>query len=173
MLELLKAFQDEIDRLNKRAKYCEGAFFALYKSIYDAPDPAPLLERLIVSENSKGAQVLEIVKLKKELDEYEEEFLRLKNQEVTIRKLEDQIQDLQATIEGKVTSNRSSPCYVLTHACLQVAEAIERMTTEIREQARAEVSEAVQHQHMLERRLTAAGEALAEAQRAGKSVFKC
>ena len=42
---LLKAYQEEIDALNKRCRASDSAFFSLYKSLYEAPDPAQALER--------------------------------------------------------------------------------------------------------------------------------
>lgn len=43
---LVKAYQEEIDALVKRCRASDSAFFSLYKSFYEAPDPAKALERL-------------------------------------------------------------------------------------------------------------------------------
>lgn len=42
---LVKAYQDEIDALTKRCRASDTAFFSLYKSLYQAPDPAQALEQ--------------------------------------------------------------------------------------------------------------------------------
>ncbi|KAG1686568.1 hypothetical protein DVH05_006469 [Phytophthora capsici] len=87
---LLKAYQEEIDHLTRRAKFSENAFFQLYKGLYAAPDPAPALAMMAAnSGNDDFAE--ENKKLKKELKEFEAEFANLKNQDITIRKLEEQV----------------------------------------------------------------------------------
>ncbi|KAL4109345.1 hypothetical protein PRIC1_001046 [Phytophthora ramorum] len=88
---LLKAYQEEIDHLTRRAKFSENAFFQLYKGLYAAPDPAPALA--LVASSSFGTEDLtdENKKLKRELKEYEAEFASLKNQDITIRNLEEQV----------------------------------------------------------------------------------
>ena len=40
---LLKLYQNEIDQLTRRSRFAENAFLSLYKSLYEAPDPAPSL----------------------------------------------------------------------------------------------------------------------------------
>ncbi len=49
---LLKAYQEEIDRLTKRSKFAEGTFLALYKSLADIPDPAPVLSNMLVTRHT-------------------------------------------------------------------------------------------------------------------------
>ena len=67
---VIKAFQDEFNKLTARAKFAEvlsrdlrrdrhisiyinqGALVGLYKTMCDAPDPAPLLEEALVSRNA-------------------------------------------------------------------------------------------------------------------------
>ncbi|KAF4319912.1 hypothetical protein JM18_001229 [Phytophthora kernoviae] len=87
---LLKAYQEEIDHLTRRAKFSENAFFQLYKGLYAAPDPAPALAFVASSAGSEDLAE-ENKKLKRELKEYEAEFASLKNQDITIRKLEEQV----------------------------------------------------------------------------------
>ena len=45
--ELLKLYQAEIDQLNRRSKNSESAFYSLYKSLFDAPDPVLGFENMI------------------------------------------------------------------------------------------------------------------------------
>lgn len=87
---LLKAYQEEIDHLTRRAKFAENAFFQLYKGLYAAPDPVPALA-VAASSSEMDDLVAENHKLQRELKEYEAEFVSLKNQEITIRKLEEQV----------------------------------------------------------------------------------
>uniref|UniRef100_M4BYV2 Protein CASP n=1 Tax=Hyaloperonospora arabidopsidis (strain Emoy2) TaxID=559515 RepID=M4BYV2_HYAAE len=87
---LLKAYQEEIDHLTRRAKFSETAFFQLYKGLYAAPDPAPALF-LIASSSETDELRIENLKLERNLKEFEAEFATLTNQDITIRKLEEQI----------------------------------------------------------------------------------
>jgi homeobox protein cut-like len=47
---LLKAYQEEIDRLTSRAKAGEAAFLDVYQKLYEAPNPAPALSAGLVSD---------------------------------------------------------------------------------------------------------------------------
>ena len=67
ILDVLKAYQEEIDQLSKRSKYSESAFYSLYKAIYDAPDPTSLVDGLLSQVNSSSSYQLEIERLKSEL----------------------------------------------------------------------------------------------------------
>lgn len=74
----------------------------IYKALYDGPDPANVIESLFRTQSQNSTQQLEIDRLKKELSQYDEEFQQLKNQDITIRRLEDQIADFQESIEDQV-----------------------------------------------------------------------
>ena len=67
MLDVLKAYQEEIDQLSKRSKFSESAFYGLYKAIYDAPDPTNLIDGLLDNVSSSSSYQLEIERLKSEL----------------------------------------------------------------------------------------------------------
>ena len=103
MLELLKAYQDEIDRLGRRAKNSEGACYILYKQLVVAPDPVPFLDKLTVMESANAAAKAEIAQLKQEIENYEKEFAGLKNQDITIRQLEEQLEQYKEMNEAAVT----------------------------------------------------------------------
>jgi len=108
---LLRAYQEEVDNLTKRAKYAENAFFMLYKGLFAAPDPVPSLEAamdLKVSEIEEQNK-----KLKRELKEYETEFASLKNQDITIRKLEEQISNFEQEMDNIVHTRVSEQCRAL------------------------------------------------------------
>jgi hypothetical protein len=74
----------------------------IYKALYDGPDPAPVIDSLFHSQSQNSTQQLEIDRLKTELKQYDEEFQQLKNQDITIRRLEDQIADFRESIEDQV-----------------------------------------------------------------------
>lgn len=121
--DLLKAYQEEIDQLSRRSKFCEGAYGNIYKSLYEAPDPVPAINQLINSVAGTTVHTLEIQRLKNELNQYEEEFKRLKNQEVTIRQLEAIIEEYKENNEVKIQ------------------EEIENQMTLLREQTQQEILE--------------------------------
>lgn len=98
---LLKQYQEEIDRLTKRAKHGETAFLDLYQKLYEAPDPAPALATAF--EHASRATDLEaqFKKLSQELAEYKAESAQIKNQDLTVRKLEEKVRALEAHLEEK------------------------------------------------------------------------
>lgn len=65
-------------------------------------DPVPIIESLMSSVLGGSANSLEIERLKSELKQYDDEFQHLKNQDVTIRRLEDQLNDLRDNQNIKV-----------------------------------------------------------------------
>lgn len=46
---LLRAYQEEVDNLTKRAKFGENAFLNIYQKLYEAPDPYPIVASVAVS----------------------------------------------------------------------------------------------------------------------------
>lgn len=104
---MLKSYQDEIDRLTKRSKFSEAAFLSLYKVLAEVPDPVPAFESLL-NEVGKSSRVAELEhenrKLQKELETFRKDFQDVKNQEVTIRRLEDKLRDYEAKMEDLVAA---------------------------------------------------------------------
>ncbi|CAM9144023.1 unnamed protein product, partial [Phaeothamnion confervicola] len=78
--DLLRAYQEEIDTLTKRARFSDNAFFSLYKALYTAPDPVNALERVSNERQRAAAAEVELRRLRSELVDYEREFSNLKNQ---------------------------------------------------------------------------------------------
>lgn len=99
--KLLKLYQTEIDFLTKRAKSAEATLGEVYETLYEAPPVAPIIQQAIASDQALSKHKFETVKLQAELSEFESEFSNLKNQDITIRQLEDQIVGLQEEIAKK------------------------------------------------------------------------
>ncbi|CAN4098262.1 unnamed protein product [Withania somnifera] len=99
---LLKGYQEEVDNLTKRAKYGENAFLNIYQKLYEAPDPYPV----VASIAEKDSKLLELEsenrKMKVELEEFRMEATHLKNQQATIRRLEERCRQLEQQMEEKV-----------------------------------------------------------------------
>lgn len=144
--ELLKAYQEEIDQLSKRSKSAETAYFSIFKALMDAPDPCICMDGLLRTVSMGSTHQLEIERLRSELSQYDEEFQQLKNQDITIRRLEDQLCDFKTQNEEKI------------------AEEVERRAEEIERIAERRVSESREIQRAAEKRLASAVEALRQAQ---------
>ncbi|KAL6777982.1 UBQ4 [Auxenochlorella protothecoides x Auxenochlorella symbiontica] len=98
---LLRAYQEEIDRLTNRAKTGESAFLELYQRLYDAPDPTPSLALGVELVSKCTAAEARANRLAQELAEYKEESSALRNQDLTIRRLEEKVRSLEAQVEEK------------------------------------------------------------------------
>lgn len=105
---LLRAYQEEIDSLTKRAKFAENAFFMLYKGLFAAPDPVPSLEAALDAKTSDVEE--QNKKLRRELREYALEFASLKNQDITIRKLEEQVAAFEHETDALVHARVAAQC---------------------------------------------------------------
>ncbi|OIT02858.1 PREDICTED: protein CASP-like [Nicotiana attenuata] len=99
---LLKGYQEEVDNLTKRAKYGENAFLNIYQKLYEAPDPYPVIASIAEKDSKLSELESENRKMKVELEEFRMEATHLKNQQATIRRLEDRCRQLEQQMEEKV-----------------------------------------------------------------------
>lgn len=140
---LLRAYQEEVDNLTRRAKFSENAFFMLYKELYAAPDPVTSLE--VIADMKVPELEEENKKLRRELRDYETEFASLKNQDITIRKLEEQLNASSRDLDEKVH------------------EEVEKRTQELEAHLEAKQSELAQQKMNYERQLESSRAELREA----------
>jgi len=99
---VIKAFQKEVDSLNKRAKSVEDNYLFLYKNLLEIPDPVPVLKQFeSVSKQLEKAKDFELEneKLRETLKEYHSEFAEVKNQEVTIKELREKLKEYEEKSE--------------------------------------------------------------------------
>jgi len=146
--DLIKSYQVEIDTLTKRARASDGAFFALYKDLYEAPDPAHVLRIASSARPRAAATELEMLKLRGEIEAYEAEFKVLKNQDISIRTLEEQVEDLEESMERKV------------------AEQLEVVKSELEVETARKVEEVLEREAILEQRLLQAQQCIIDSERA-------
>lgn len=99
---LLKGYQEEVDNLTKRAKFGENAFLNIYQKLYEAPDPYPALASMAEQDVKVSELESENRKMKVELEEFRTEATHLKNQQATIRRLEERNRQLEQQMEEKV-----------------------------------------------------------------------
>lgn len=150
---LLKFYQEEIDRLTKRSKFGENAFISLYKLLAEAPDPViGLTAALNESQQSSRITELEIEnrKIKTELEEFRKEFQEIKNQEVTIRRLEDSINDYEAKMQDIVEERVKANEKALKEEQTKTTELLKDKEQELRRQYNQAQEELSRAQHTLE-----------------------
>lgn len=99
---LLKLYQGEVDDLTKRAKRAEAAFLELYQALHEAPDPVPALQAAVEDRNRLVRLDHQVRDLRQELAECEEELAGLRDQNVTIRRLEERVRELEADMGARV-----------------------------------------------------------------------
>lgn len=99
---LLKGYQEEVDNLTKRAKFGENAFLNIYQKLYEAPDPYLALASIAEQDLKLSELESENKKMKVELEEFRTEATHLKNQQATIRRLEERNRQLEQQMEDKV-----------------------------------------------------------------------
>ncbi|CAA0829179.1 Protein CASP [Striga hermonthica] len=99
---LLKGYQEEVDKLTKRAKFGENAFLNIYQKLYEAPDPYPVITSIAEKDARLSELESENRKMKVELEEFRTESTHLKNQQATIRRLEERTRQLEQQMEEKV-----------------------------------------------------------------------
>jgi hypothetical protein len=90
--------------LVSRSKHAESSFLELYQQLYEAPDPVGVLHGALGAESQLAQLVAQNAKLHRELQEFQTESQGIKNQELTIRKLEERCKALEAELSAKVHS---------------------------------------------------------------------
>ncbi|CAI5938664.1 unnamed protein product, partial [Closterium sp. NIES-64] len=99
---LLKAYQEEVDNLTKRAKFAEASFLGVYQKLYEAPDPVPSLASAAEVAANAAELAAENRRMHAELEEFRSESAHLKNQQATVRRLEERNRQLEQQMEEKV-----------------------------------------------------------------------
>ena len=74
----------------------------MYKALYEAPDPTPTIELAVSLRSRIGTLENENSKLVKEIESFSAEFSSLKNQDITIRKLEEKLASMDSSVEDLV-----------------------------------------------------------------------
>lgn len=87
-----------------RSKHAESSFLELYQQLYEAPDPTGVLHGALGAESQLAQLGAQNAKLERELQEFQTEAKGIKNQELTIRKLEERCKSLEADLATKVWS---------------------------------------------------------------------
>jgi len=154
---LLKLYQEEIDKLTKRSKTAENSFLSLYKLLAEAPDPviginAAMNDSQQSSRDSNRVGELDIEnrKLRTELEEFRKEFQEVKNQEVTIRRLEDKIADYETKIQTIVEERAQATEKVLKDEQERTVENLREREQDLKRQLNNSQEELIKLQYTLE-----------------------
>jgi len=99
---LLRRYQEEIDTLTRRARHAEKAFRDLFRPLVEAPDPCAALVAATDDSRRKRALQEEVERLRAEVKQYEAEFAALKNQDITIRQLEERLRLFESDVDRQV-----------------------------------------------------------------------
>lgn len=99
--KLLKQYQLEVDALTSRSKGAETAFLSLYKALYDAPDPVPLIRSLDTATSHVEKLETEIAALRDENKALTERANGVKTAEGRVAELEGTIKKMEANVEER------------------------------------------------------------------------
>ncbi|XP_020104636.1 protein CASP [Ananas comosus] len=145
---LLKGYQEEVDNLTKRAKFGENSFLNIYQKLYEAPDPYPALVSTADQEQKLSELETENRKMKLELEEYRAEATHLKNQQATIRRLEERTRQLEQQMEEKVREIVEMKQRSLAEENQKTLEALKERERSLQEQLR-QATESVKNMQKL------------------------
>lgn len=146
---LLKAYQEEVDRLTNRAKAGEGAFLEIFKRLYEAPDPAPAIAVGLDYASRVAELEAAAVKSARDLAEFKTESEGLRNQDLTIRRLEDKVRTLEAALgerDTELEESRRNAAAELEARSMEESRAREARLAEELERAQAGM-EAMRRMH--------------------------
>ena len=89
---VVKTFQNEVDALAKRAKAAEKAFFDIYQTLADVPDPLPILEQSIERNQQLASKIqdyeIETKQLRETMGDQANEITELKTKEKKMQELQ-------------------------------------------------------------------------------------
>lgn len=97
--KLERGYQQFISELTKFFKHAGGAFEKCADLVRKMEDPTPTLETFVRNKNQILQSLVAEKKLRRELNDREDELRELQDQEILIRELKDEIEDLQQIIE--------------------------------------------------------------------------
>ena len=79
---VVKSFQNEVDALAKRAKGAEKAFFDIYRTLADIPDPLPILDQAVERNQALSSKIqdfeIETKQLRETMSDQAKEITELK-----------------------------------------------------------------------------------------------
>ncbi|XP_024523570.1 protein CASP-like [Selaginella moellendorffii] len=105
--------------------------------LFEAPDPAPLLEHATTSTARVSELESENRKMRQELEEFRTEAAHLKNQQATLRRLEERNRQLELQMEEKVKELVEMKQRNLAEENQKILEVLKERESSLQEQLRA------------------------------------
>lgn len=100
---VVKKFQNEVDSLARRAKAGEKAFFDIYQSLADMPDPLPILEQAIERNHAQASKIqdyeIETKQLRETLAECNLQITDMKGKDKKLAELQAMITQYDKNID--------------------------------------------------------------------------
>jgi homeobox protein cut-like len=122
---LVRAYQEEVNQLTRRSTASEAAFLQLYRLLLDAPDPFRLLSAAIAQLDALSGTEDALRLARQTLSEFEAEFAGLKNQDVTIRRLEAEKKELETNVRSIVATQVALRARESEQALLEAKQSFE------------------------------------------------
>eukprot|EP00484_Ammonia_sp_Unknown_P020914 CAMPEP_0197029194 /NCGR_PEP_ID=MMETSP1384-20130603/8688_1 /TAXON_ID=29189 /ORGANISM="Ammonia sp." /LENGTH=770 /DNA_ID=CAMNT_0042458315 /DNA_START=24 /DNA_END=2336 /DNA_ORIENTATION=- len=101
---VLKLYQQHIDSKENECKFIFESFLKIYKIVSEAPDPIDALQNGQIQILKLQSQLLDHKDMAQKLENYEKEFNNLKNQEITVKKLKEQMKRLESEQDMKINA---------------------------------------------------------------------
>ena len=99
---VVKAYQEEINALTRRAQKAETAFLSVYQLLTAVPDPTAALQQAVTALQQAESWEWEWSRSRQQVEELDRELSTLKNQDATLRRLEAQLRDVDKRTEQRV-----------------------------------------------------------------------
>ena len=100
---VVKSFQNEIDALAKRAKAAEKAFFDIYRTVADIPDPLPILEQSVDRNQQLNSKIqdyeIETNTIRETMGDMAKEITELKTKEKKMIELQSLVAQYDKNID--------------------------------------------------------------------------
>lgn len=101
---IVKSFQNEVDSLAKRSKAAEKAFFDIYRSLADVPDPLPILEQSIERNQQLSSKIqdyeIETKQLRETMNDQAKEITELKSKDKKLQELQNLVAQYDKNIDS-------------------------------------------------------------------------
>eukprot|EP01083_Nonionella_stella_P020197 55979_1 len=99
---VLKLYQKHIDHKDKECKFIFESFLKIYRILSEAPDPIDALQNGQIQILKLQKQLLDYKDMKIKLKNYENEFNDLKNQDITVKTLKEEIKKMESEQTNKI-----------------------------------------------------------------------
>lgn len=149
MNTIIKAYQVEIDNLNKRAKGVETAFFKVYRGVSELPDLNPILSDL-VQKSKAGAKVSQ---LEKENADLKQKLLQMADYDNLKSKIDQTTADNKASVEKELKLNDDKWSSVLEERELNWKKEQNKLESTV-DSLKSKLQESLVNEKMLKKKLT-------------------